>query len=220
MAKKKNKMRADGRIAVQVYLGEVDGRRKYKTVYGKTQKEADEKALQVKLLLKRGIDVGSQGDTFGRWAAAWLLIKESEVSYGRLVSYRCHAAKFKELENVEITRLKTADFQKIVLDLAQRNPKTGRPTAHKTLLGVKSTAFQICRLAVENRVMDYNPVDAVKIPPNSSCETRRALDEVEQSWIVTMPHRAQIAAMIMMYAGLRRGEMIPLTWNDINLVEK
>ncbi len=47
MPKKKNKTRSDGRIAVQIYLGKIDGKRKYKTVYGATQKEADEKAMLV-----------------------------------------------------------------------------------------------------------------------------------------------------------------------------
>ena len=42
----------------------------------------------------------------------------------------------------------------------------------------------------------------------------------EQKWIVETPHRAQTAAMIMMYAGLRRGELIPLTWDDIDLSKK
>lgn len=41
MPKKSNAKRKDGRIAVQIYLGIVDGKRKYKTVYGATQKEAD-----------------------------------------------------------------------------------------------------------------------------------------------------------------------------------
>ena len=37
MPKKTNTRRADGRIVVQVYVGSVDGKRKYKSVYGKTQ---------------------------------------------------------------------------------------------------------------------------------------------------------------------------------------
>lgn len=50
MAKKLNKKRADGRIAVQVYLGTVDGKRKYKTDYGITQKEANNKADELRYL--------------------------------------------------------------------------------------------------------------------------------------------------------------------------
>ena len=35
--------------------------------------------------------------------------------------------------------------------------------------------------------------------------------------IIDTPHRCQTTAMIMLFAGLRRGELIPLTWNDIDL---
>lgn len=84
MPKKRNTKRADGRIAVQVYLGrDENGKRKYKTVYGATQKEADEKALQVKLAMKKGIDVTSELDPFSKWAERWMSIKKTEVSHGR-----------------------------------------------------------------------------------------------------------------------------------------
>ena len=72
MPKKQNSRRKDGRIPVQVYLGRIDGKRRYKTVYGRTQKEADEKALQIKIALKKGIDVMAEQDTFGQWAEKWL----------------------------------------------------------------------------------------------------------------------------------------------------
>lgn len=220
MAKKKNAVRADGRIAVQVYLGTVDGRRKYKTVYGKTQKEADEKALQVKLLINKGIDISSRCDSFSLWADAWLRIKATEVSFGRLESYRYHLKKFEPISEIEIAKLKTADFQKIILEFAKRNPTTGHPTAQATLKDIRSAALQVCRLAVENRVMDYNPVEAVKIPRIAPVMERRALTAAEQAWIIETPHRAQTAAMIMMYAGLRRGELLALTWNDIDFKNK
>lgn len=54
-------------------------------------------------------------------------------------------------------------------------------------------------------------------PQTAEKSTRRALTEEEQSWITDTPHRAQTAAMIMMYAGLRRGELLALTWQDIDL---
>ena len=46
------------------------------------------------------------------------------------------------------------------------------------------------------------------------------LTEEEQRWIREMPHRAQAAAMIMLYAGLRRGELVALLWSDLNLQTK
>lgn len=55
------------------------------------------------------------------------------------------------------------------------------------------------------------------IPKDSPVMKRRALTEEEQQWIIETPHRAQLPAMIMMFAGLRRGEVIPLQWADIDL---
>ncbi len=72
-------------------------------------------------------------------------------------------------------------------------------------------------MAIQNRVLDFNPAMYVHLPVAKPPEQRRALTAEEQSWIVTTPHRARRAAMIMMYAGLRRGEVIPLTWQDIDL---
>lgn len=222
MPKKKNTTRTDGRIAVQVYLGMIDGKRKYKTVYGRTQKEADAKALQIKIEMNKGLDVSSDQDTFSKWADNWLKIKEtSSVSEGQYKNYKRTTKKLKEqIGDKSIKKLRTQDFQEIITTLTSENPFTGEPSAKRTLKFIKSTAQQIVRLAIVNRVIDYNPVDAVEIPQEAAEEHRRALTDEEQQWIVSTIHRAQRAAMIMMYSGLRRGELIPLTWNDIDFEKK
>lgn len=220
MPRKQNKRRADGRIAVQVYLGMVDGKRKYKTVYGNTQKEADEAALQVKLALRKGIDVTADQDTFGEWARRWLKYKEADISASQYQSYEGYLKRLESLNGMRISEIKTYDIQEIIDALAVENPHTGKPTSKKTLGDVKITASQILRLAITNRVLDYNPADAVIIPKNAPQSHRRALTKEEQSWILNTPHKMQLAAMIMMYAGLRRGELLALTWQDINLADR
>lgn len=217
MPRKQNKRRTDGRIAVQVYLGIVDGKRKYKTVYGNTQKEADEAALQIKLALRKGIDVTAERDTFGDWAKRWLKYKEADISFSQRQSYNGYLKHLSALFEKRISDIKTYEIQDIIDGLAAENPHTGKPTAKKTLGDVKITASQIFRLAITNRVLDYNPADAVIIPKNAPQEHRRALTEEEQGWILNTPHRMQLGAMIMMYAGLRRGELLALTWSDIDL---
>lgn len=220
MPRKQNKRRADGRIAVQVYLGMVDGKRKYKTVYGNTQKEADEAALQVKLALRKGIDVTADQDTFGEWARRWLKYKEADISASQYQSYEGYLKRLESLNGMRISEIKTYDIQEIIDALAVENPHTGKPTSKKTLGDVKITASQILRLAITNRVLDYNPADAVIIPKNAPQSHRRALTKEEQGWILNTPHKMQLAAMIMMYAGLRRGELLALTWQDINLADR
>ena len=219
MAKKKNAARADGRIAVQVYLGRgVDGKRQYKTVYGATQKEADKKAEEVKLAMRKGLDVAAERDTFEEWAERWKKIKKREVSGVKFTVY-CNALKhlYRGIGHMPISKLRTADIQDVIIDLADKNPNTGKPTASETLKTIKSAASQVLQLAIDNRVIDHNPATAVKISSKGERSDRRALTADEQSWIEQMPHRAQCAAMIMMHAGLRRGELIPLLWSDIDL---
>lgn len=212
MARNKNSKRSDGRLQSKVYLGVVDGKAKYKYVYAATQKELNAKIDEVKLQLGKGLDVSAQRDTFGEWAQRWLKLKKTEVSEHRYYIYQCRINNLSDLEFLEIPKIRSMDIQEIIIELAEDYSKS-------TLKEIKSTAHQVLQLAVDNRVIDYNPASAVKIPNIKSepKEERRALTPEEQQWITTTPHRAQTAAMIMMYAGLRRGEVVPLLWTDIDL---
>ncbi len=207
----KNKQRKDGRIQAAVHLG--NG--KYKYVYATSNKELQTKVNELNLKLGKGLDVSAEYDTFGEWAQRWLKLKAIEVSHGRHQTYKYRVANLEPLNCFSISKIRTTDIQDIILDMAANG------YAYKTLKDVRGTASQIFKLAIDNRVMDYNPAPAVKLPAEAPKTTRRALTEEEQSWInEPSDHRAHRAAMIMMYAGLRRGELIPLLWTDIDLKAK
>lgn len=211
MARVKNSKRPDGRLQSKVYLGVVDGKAKYKYVYAATQKELNAKINEVKLQLGKGIDVSAQRDTFGEWAQRWLKLKKIEISDKKYKTYEAKEKYIDHLYNIPISKIRTQDIQDVIIDNTH--------LAEYTLKQIKGMCSQIIQLAIDNRVLDYNPANAVKIPKGVQCEEkqRRALTPEEQQWIVDTPHRAQTAAMIMMYAGLRRGELIPLLWTDIDL---
>lgn len=215
MPRIKNSKRADGRYCSKIYLGTVDGKTKYKYVYATTQKELSAKIDEVKLQLGKGLDVLSQRDTFEEWSMKWLKLKKLEVSEHRFYIYQQRVKNLSRLNNLEISKIRSMDIQDIIVD--------STPTySHSVLKEIKSTAQQILQLAVDNRVIDYNPAVAVKIPATSKPKTeekRRALTDIEQSWIINTQHRAKTAAMIMMFAGLRRGEVVPLLWTDIDFTE-
>ena len=200
--------RPDGRYQSKVSLGSGQ----YKYVYAKSVKELESKLKQLYTQLGKGLDIAAQRDTFGNWSQRWLRLKQAEVSPHRYYVYQCRVHNLSDLENMEVSKIRTMDLQEIILDLAGSYSKS-------VLREIKSTAKQILQLAMDNRVIDYNAAESVKIPNISadSRSERRALTEEEQSWILNTPHRAQTAAMIMLYAGLRRGEVVPLLWSDIDL---
>lgn len=72
--------------------------------------------------------------------------------------------------------------------------------------------------AVENDYCRKNPFAAkTAAPPKGESGTHRALTHEEIALIRKTPHRFQAAAMVMLYAGLRRGEALALTEDDIDL---
>ena len=205
----KNSKRKDGRVKSAVYIG--DG--KYKYVYAANNKELSQKVQELKIQLGKGIDITAELDTFGEWADRWLKLKKAEVSNGRYNTYTYRVRNLEPLRRVQIGKIRAADIQELILDLAAEG------YAEKTLKDVKNAASQVFKLAIGNRVIDFNPAEHIKIPTTAEqSEPRRALTEEEQQWILApSENRGHHAAMIMMFAGLRRGELIPLLWSDIDL---
>lgn len=72
------KKRADNRYASQIYLGrDENGKKQYKSVYGKTSAEVKEKEAALRIQLGRGLDVLSQRDSFSIWADDFLRLKNA-----------------------------------------------------------------------------------------------------------------------------------------------
>lgn len=208
MPRMKNKTRNDGRLQSKVYIG--DG--KYKYVYAATQKELAEKVQEVKLKIGKGLDLTAEHDTFDAWGKRWLKKKSARVSVNWAKTLEINYRKLEMLFGAEVTHLRRADLEDILDDLFTDG------YSERVLKSVRDIASGIMEMCVENRVIEYNPFRAAEIPERRKPENeRRALTKEERSWIEDTPHRVQTAAMIMMYAGLRRGEMIPLLWSDIDL---
>lgn len=218
MPKKSNTRRTDGRIAVQVYLGMADGKRKYKTVYGRTQKEANQKADELKISLNKGIDIIAQKETFEAWAERWYTIKKRDIGHAQQDAYRGYLSHiYRYVGKMSLKDIKLADLQLCITELAERNPTTGKPTAKRTLNGIKQTMAQVFRFCIENGIIEKNISEFIKVPKTAPAESRRAITEEERQWILNTEHRMKTSAMIMLYAGLRRGEVLALNWDDIDL---
>ena len=222
MPKKSNSRRADGRIAVQVYIGSVDGKRKYKTVYGKTQKEAEQKAAELRAQLHRGVDLISTDRTFSFWAERFLKTKKNSVSVGW---YRCLEQRLGHFADrfgdTELFKIRLCDVQAALDDFAACNPYSGNPTSRKTMIEYASVIKQFFKFCAANRIIDRSPLeDLLTVPAGEPSKRRDALTVEQREWILNTPHRAQTAAMIMLYTGLRRGELTALSWSDVDLTAK
>lgn len=208
----KSKRRADGRYCRQIYIGKgPDGKRKYHTIYAATAKEADRLAAEYRTSLGRGLDPHSRARTVKDLLDALMASKAAQgvgISWQRCLAN--HIGHLRQIWAIPADKVRTADVQAVLNELAQDG------LSHKTISQIAGTLSAAFRLAIPE-VVQYNPCDKAVVPAGKPAKRREWLDEERQGWVLNTPHRAQRAAMVMMLAGLRRGEATALTWADIDL---
>jgi integrase len=232
---KKYTKRADGYYSTRVYLGTVDGKKKYKQIYGKTVKEVSQKETEVRRQLNVGLDLLSN-DSFGFWCDRWLKSKENKLTDERYNNYqikldliRRYSPMFDSFADEEnsrtiggsdVAKIRLYELQAALDKLAAFNPSTGKPTAKRTLSEYKRAVQSVFRYAKSNRVIEFDPAEELTVSETAPKTERRALDREEQQRVLNYEHEAQLPALLMMYAGLRRGEVAALQWSDIDFKSK
>ena len=209
--KPKNTM-PDGRkrIRIDVGIDPATGKRIRKTFVGKTLKEcnakkdawlADEKKRAI------GIDPGMR--VFA-WIDQWLDTYGQSAGYSANRTREGHAKKISSaVGNLLLTDVKQAHIQAFANSMAVYS----KSEVNK----LRYTTQSIFSRAVDNGLIAKNPCDGVKWK-NSGEGTHRYLERWEISTITKncTAHFAGTWAMVMLYAGLRRGEALALRWADVD----
>ena len=236
MAKKGNSRRADGLVAVSVYIGKVEGKKKYKTFYGKTQKEANAKAEEFRSSIGKA-ENKPDDISFRFWADSWCSAREAETSEEQAGTSRSKIAMFVNwlpfenrwkaeeekavcLGDMPIDQIKLYQLQAVLDALARCNPFTGKPSAKRTLNDYLKAVQAVFEYAVFNQVITFDPTPRLTVSKTAPKSERRALSKEERERICEFEHNAQLPAMLMTFAGLRRGEVTALLWSDIDFENK
>lgn len=195
----KLKQRPDGRYRA-VYKG--------KDFYGSTPEEALKKRNDYRFRVEHDIDE-IRKITVAEYADEWLPVHRAGVQVNTYNQYAGLLDKLIDILGAYNVSAVTAD------DAA---------TVWATFVGSSRSqiqkAGQIYRAlfdsAVEVGYARRNPFrsDSVR-PPKGSKGTHRTLEDWERELIHTTPHRLQPAVMVMLYAGLRRGEVLDLKYTDV-----
>lgn len=208
--KKRRGLRADKRVQVTLTIGyKPDGKPDRKSFYGRTRAEAMRKKQEYIDRRKQGLS--SQELTVGEWVEIFkslyranvneAYLRNDDVPYDRLC---------KAIGNMYIADVCEADLQKALNEV--------RGMSVSTIKKYFYTIQKVFKKAKRNKLIGDNPAEDLEMPTGTE-GTHRALDRWEIEFIIEhwQAHRSGLWAMLLMLCGLRRGELMGLRWENIDM---
>ncbi len=235
--------RKDGRYHAAAYVYRPDGTRTRKFVYGKTRDEVADKLTEMQEMTRQGIPAASSTMSFGDYLTYWLAaIAPERLKPATLNSYEGLTRLYirPALGKKRLNRLSPADVRRFLADFKaaclcclrgadEERPEgkrtccavgrcCGRRPSARTVQYVHAVLRSALQQAIREELIVRNVARIVETPTVESKEVR-PLDagEVRLLLKVARPHRLYALWLLLISTGLRRGEVLGLTWSDIDL---
>ena len=211
--------RSDGRWQGSITIGRnKDGSQKRQYVYGKTRKSVAEKLNELLSSVQTGTFIDkSQNPPVEAWLNFWLneYKKKSvkETTYDQYETIiRCHLVP-------NIGKIKLIDLTPYHLQ-ALYNKIYDSGTSARTIELINIVLHAALKQAIKNGLIIRNVSEAVELPRGKKKE-RRVLSVNEQNLLINelLKDRWGYAYIFALFTGLRKGEVLALTWDDINFDE-
>lgn len=157
-------------------------------------------------------------ETFDEWADKWLSKKKQQVRCNTYEGYRSDLAHPRAAFGARpIQSITEDDIEDLVLNMARTNTKYGKPPTKRTVSKMLTSLRAVFDLAVRRQVLKFNPATHVGAQGRES-EPRDALTAEELTLIREAIRGSDYEAMWMLtLAGMRRSEVLGLTWDDLDL---
>lgn len=207
--------RTDGRWAATLDLGYTDGKRRRKTFYGKTRREAQEQLTAALRTRQQGLPVITERQTIAEFLRRWLrdsarpqLRPLTYVTYEGIVEHHLIPA-FGPLQLQALTPQHVQRF------LNDRSAAGLAPATVRNILRVLHRSLEIAArwgLVARNvaSLVDGPRMVRSEVRPLTPEEARRFLDAVAGD-------RLEALYTVALATGLRQGEMLGLRWSGVDL---
>ena len=205
--------RPDGRYATSIIIGHANGKPQRKFFYGNTVRELEDKVAEFKSLQNKGIVIDDEGMLLQDWATQWLELYKSQKSYNTYSMYKNAIDKHinPAIGNIRMKQLKKHNIQELLNKLTKDDH-------YRSAEIVKLTMKQIVSAAIDEQYIYVDITRGLSLPKKPRKE-KRALTDTEYDKLknARLTPKQRLFVDILLYTGLRRGEALALTPNDIDL---
>lgn len=206
---------SDGKWCCVVDLGRADGKRKRKTIYGRTRKEVAEKLKVALRDQQQGLPIAlDQRQTVGAFLDHWLdeaarhtLEISTYEGYGRRIRIDIKA----HIGQIVLSKLIPQDLTRMYAALlaggqSNRTVQYDHAVLHKAL-----------DQAVRWNLIGRNPADLVDAPRRENREIHPLTEEQSGRLLrAAIDDRLYALYALALATGMRLGELLGLTWADVN----
>jgi integrase len=209
----KYKKAKNGNYRASIVIGRTDiGSQRRKTVKAKTIKELEARLAELKEQYGRGLDFDAAKATVKQWSDRWMeLYKKPAVGASTIANTLSLLNNhiLPRIGHLNISDVRQFHLQEIM------NLQAGKSKSNtQKIQGVLKQLFE---KAKQGGLIVDSPAEFLELPKTVT-NPRRALTSEERNAVINMcnTHRAGTWILLMLMCGLRRGETIPLAYEDID----
>jgi integrase len=208
--------RADGRWVARLQLGYSGGRRLRKHFYGLTRREVQDKLDRAKLDVQQGLPVGVDGRlTLAEYLRQWLAdVVRPSVRPSTYTAYEMHVRLHlvPELGRVRLAKLTPQQVQSLL------NRKLAEGLSPGSVHHLRAVLRRALNQAMRWDLVPRNVATLVD-PPRIPRREVHAMTPVEARRLLALVSSDRLGALyaVALVVGLRQGEALGLTWDDVDL---
>jgi integrase len=209
--------REDGLWVGALDLGWIDGKRSRKVVNGKTRAEVAKRMQELQPAVAQGLTLAPDRLTVEAYLMSWIskrvpgtVSPRTEALYLRAVTDYISPS----IGKVRLTRLAPSDVSRMLIDLEARgySPSTRRMA--------RATLRRALRFAEQDGLLVRNVAAIAEGPKMDHREGRSLTPEQAQIFLEAVTdNRLEAAYVLTLALGLRRGEILGLSWEDVAQAE-
>jgi integrase len=200
--------RSDGRWCAQVSLS---GKRI--TKYAKTQRECHDFVREITNKIEHGMSFDATQLTLERYMESWLTGKDLSIRQNTARNYRRYAEQdiLPVIGKMRLQNIQPAHIRQLYLRM-QAEGKGSR-----TIQVVYATLHCALKQSVKDRLIGYNPMDAVERPKVETKEFHIFTESQARTFLeAARGHPYEALFYLALTTGLRKGELLGLMWEDVD----